>query len=195
MSNEIAGDLKRQISEAENTICDLSCRKKDCKERLADLHKALELIKSKPELRHGDVIHDGISTVIIFKTDDQVLWVYKVGCKWEASEADSDQRIKDVGYKFTGINAFPVFAEAALVGRLMTCAVIALGPSFIYDLVDKTPALPSPHPTGGPAANVPQPSAPPPPCRASRAVLPPRPRPHPAPPAMGGERKGGELTP
>jgi uncharacterized membrane protein len=43
---------------------------------------------------------------------------------------------------FTGINAFPVFAEAEIVGRVMTCAVIALGPSFIYDLVDKTPALP-----------------------------------------------------
>ena len=43
---------------------------------------------------------------------------------------------------FTGINALPVFADAPVVGRVLTCLVIALGPSFIWDLVDKEPALP-----------------------------------------------------
>jgi len=37
---------------------------------------------------------------------------------------------------FTGINAFPVFATAPMVGRVITCLVIGLGPSFIYDLTD-----------------------------------------------------------
>jgi uncharacterized membrane protein len=44
---------------------------------------------------------------------------------------------------FTGINALPVFAEAPVVGRVLTCLVIALGPSFIYDLTDREPALPA----------------------------------------------------
>lgn len=43
---------------------------------------------------------------------------------------------------FTGLNAFPVFAESALVGRVVTCIVVGLGPSFIYDLIDKQPILP-----------------------------------------------------
>jgi len=37
---------------------------------------------------------------------------------------------------FTGINAFPVFGVAPVVGRVLTCLVIGLGPSFIHDLQD-----------------------------------------------------------
>jgi len=44
---------------------------------------------------------------------------------------------------FTGLNAFPVFAESALVGRIVTCIVTGLGPSFLYDLVDQQPSLPT----------------------------------------------------
>jgi len=43
---------------------------------------------------------------------------------------------------FTGINALPVFGVTPLIGRVLTCLLIGLGPSFIYDLVDKQPALP-----------------------------------------------------
>ena len=41
---------------------------------------------------------------------------------------------------FTEINALPVFTNA-VIGRVLTCLVIGLGPSFIHDLVDKTPAV------------------------------------------------------
>ena len=37
---------------------------------------------------------------------------------------------------FTGINALPVFGVAPVVGRVLTCLVIGLGPSFIHDLTD-----------------------------------------------------------
>ncbi len=37
---------------------------------------------------------------------------------------------------FTGLNAFPVFVEAPLIGRVLTALVIGLGPSFIWDLLD-----------------------------------------------------------
>jgi len=42
----------------------------------------------------------------------------------------------------TGLNALPVFAAAPVVGRILTCMVVGLGSSFIYDLVDKTPSQP-----------------------------------------------------
>lgn len=42
----------------------------------------------------------------------------------------------------TGLNALPVFAEVPAVGRVLTCMVVGLGSSFIYDLVDQTPSLP-----------------------------------------------------
>lgn len=35
---------------------------------------------------------------------------------------------------FTGLNAFPVFAEAPIIGRVLTCLAVGLGPSFIYDI-------------------------------------------------------------
>jgi hypothetical protein len=35
---------------------------------------------------------------------------------------------------FTGWNALPVFAEAPIVGRVLTCIGIGLGPSFLHDL-------------------------------------------------------------
>jgi len=45
---------------------------------------------------------------------------------------------------FTGINALPGFSVVVpVVGRVMTCLVIALGPSFLYDLVDQQPEPPS----------------------------------------------------
>jgi hypothetical protein len=44
---------------------------------------------------------------------------------------------------FTGLNGFPLFPVSPLLGRLLTCLVIGLGPSFIYDLVDKKPTLPA----------------------------------------------------
>ena len=34
----------------------------------------------------------------------------------------------------TGLNLFPVFAQSALVGRIMSCLAIGLGPSFLHDL-------------------------------------------------------------
>jgi len=38
---------------------------------------------------------------------------------------------------FTAINAFPIFSPVnPLVGRILTCLVIGLGPSFIFDLLD-----------------------------------------------------------
>lgn len=40
---------------------------------------------------------------------------------------------------FTGLNALPVFAESPVVGRVLTCLIIGLGPSFIYDLLDEVP--------------------------------------------------------
>lgn len=43
---------------------------------------------------------------------------------------------------FTGINALPVFGIAPLVGRVLTCLAIGLGPSFLHDLVAQKPALP-----------------------------------------------------
>jgi len=43
---------------------------------------------------------------------------------------------------FTGLNAFPVFATAPVVGQVLTSLAIGLGPSFIYNLVDKQPSLP-----------------------------------------------------
>jgi len=36
----------------------------------------------------------------------------------------------------TGLNLFPVFRESGLVGRLLTCVAIGLGPSFLHDLKD-----------------------------------------------------------
>jgi hypothetical protein len=41
----------------------------------------------------------------------------------------------------TGLNALPVFAESAVVGRVLTCMLVGLGSSFIYDLVDNQPSL------------------------------------------------------
>lgn len=38
---------------------------------------------------------------------------------------------------WTGLNAFPVFVEAPIVGRVLTVLGMGLGPSFIYNLVDK----------------------------------------------------------
>ena len=40
----------------------------------------------------------------------------------------------------TGVNAFPIFASWPLVGRGMSALIVGLGPSFIYDLVDKEPS-------------------------------------------------------
>lgn len=40
---------------------------------------------------------------------------------------------------FTGLNALPVFAVSPVVGRVLTCLIIGLGPSFIYDLLDEIP--------------------------------------------------------
>ena len=40
----------------------------------------------------------------------------------------------------TGLNAVPIFHP--LVGRIVTCMVVGLGPSFIYDLIDKEPSVP-----------------------------------------------------
>jgi len=40
---------------------------------------------------------------------------------------------------FTGLNALPVFAVSSAVGRVLTCLIIGLGPSFIYDLLDRVP--------------------------------------------------------
>ncbi len=37
----------------------------------------------------------------------------------------------------TGINAFPVFSQWPLVGRILSALIVGLGPSFIYDLTDK----------------------------------------------------------
>lgn len=42
----------------------------------------------------------------------------------------------------TGLNALPVFGVSPVVGRVLTCLVVGLGSSFIYDLVDQTPTLP-----------------------------------------------------
>jgi len=43
---------------------------------------------------------------------------------------------------FTGINALPVFGVEPVVGRILTCLLIGLGPSFIHDLVSQQPELP-----------------------------------------------------
>lgn len=45
---------------------------------------------------------------------------------------------------FTGLNALPVFGEAPLVGRVLTCLAVGLGPSFLHDLVDGKPETPQP---------------------------------------------------
>jgi len=38
---------------------------------------------------------------------------------------------------FTAINAFPVFSPIEpIVGRIVTCLFIGLGPSAIYDMID-----------------------------------------------------------
>lgn len=47
-----------------------------------------------------------------------------------------------IGYA-TGLAAFPV-VQVYWVNRAVTCLVIGLGPSFIYDLIDKTPTPPEP---------------------------------------------------
>lgn len=43
---------------------------------------------------------------------------------------------------FTGLNAFPVFTESETVGRVLTCLVVGLGPSAIYDMWVDKPDLP-----------------------------------------------------
>lgn len=45
---------------------------------------------------------------------------------------------------FTGINALPVFGVAPIVGRVLTCLTIGLGPSFLFDLVQRKPEFPQP---------------------------------------------------
>jgi hypothetical protein len=45
---------------------------------------------------------------------------------------------------FTGINALPVFGVAPIVGRVLTCLTIGLGPSFLFDLVKGRPEPPTP---------------------------------------------------
>jgi len=37
---------------------------------------------------------------------------------------------------FTGLDAFPVFAQAPVIGRVLTALVIGLGPSTIWDMLD-----------------------------------------------------------
>ncbi len=44
---------------------------------------------------------------------------------------------------FTGLNALPVFGEQPLVGRVLTCLLVGLGPSFIHDLVAGKPQIPT----------------------------------------------------
>ena len=44
---------------------------------------------------------------------------------------------------YTGINALPVFGVAPIVGRVLTCLTIGLGPSFLFDLVKGKPGLPA----------------------------------------------------
>jgi len=39
----------------------------------------------------------------------------------------------------TGLNAFPLFTASAWVGRTITALFIGVGPSVIYDLLDKLP--------------------------------------------------------
>lgn len=36
----------------------------------------------------------------------------------------------------TGLNLFPVFRESPLLGRVLSCLAIGLGPSFLHDLKD-----------------------------------------------------------
>lgn len=38
---------------------------------------------------------------------------------------------------FTGLNGFPVFGVEPLVGRVLTCLAVGIGPSFIFELTDK----------------------------------------------------------
>lgn len=38
---------------------------------------------------------------------------------------------------YTGLNALPVFVVEPVVGRVLTCLAVGLGPSFLYDLTDK----------------------------------------------------------
>jgi uncharacterized membrane protein len=37
---------------------------------------------------------------------------------------------------FTGLNVLPVFAEAPIVGRVLTCLAMGFGPSFLWDLTE-----------------------------------------------------------
>ncbi len=39
----------------------------------------------------------------------------------------------------TGLNAAPVFAMSPWVGRVVTALLIGVGPSILYDLLDKVP--------------------------------------------------------
>jgi hypothetical protein len=39
----------------------------------------------------------------------------------------------------TGLNALPVFTAAPLAGRALTALLIGVGPSILYDLLDKVP--------------------------------------------------------
>lgn len=45
---------------------------------------------------------------------------------------------------FTGLNALPVFGLAPVVGRVLTCLAVGLGPSFLHDLIDGKPKAPQP---------------------------------------------------
>jgi len=38
----------------------------------------------------------------------------------------------------TGLNLFPVFRESNVLGRVLSCLAIGLGPSFLHDLKDAT---------------------------------------------------------
>lgn len=67
---------------------------------------------------------------------------------WEHFELDNfwllyiAWAIGSLGAYATGLNALPVFAAVPWVGRLLTCFVVGLGSSFIYDMVDNKPSLP-----------------------------------------------------
>lgn len=42
---------------------------------------------------------------------------------------------------FTGLNFLPVFVESPLLGRVLTCCFMALGPAFIHDIKKQIVAL------------------------------------------------------
>jgi hypothetical protein len=44
----------------------------------------------------------------------------------------------------TGANAFPIFTAWPVVGRILSASIVGFGPSFIYDLMDKEPLVPTP---------------------------------------------------